>query len=354
MTANNGQQNGQKNSLPSSAASDRSHLDKEIKYIQNIDKVNLVSVEINSLVIEIQAFITSSQKQFEDKVQQELSKLLSVLRKTSKLAHQQNLAENKELEEELKVITSNLRIALEAVKVGGNFTLAKKLRQDAESALRKAEKSWKASFINCYQKFLHSASMPTKILTGLAIAFPLYLFVPTQLDNVLVSATNDLVRQGVLTNSAEERNQDTPVMYEKDFVDLTNLLMLSIISGAAGSIISILTRIDEYKNKDQNEEYEDSALPVIIGIIKPIIGAGFGVLVFAIIGSQILPVDLGNTNNEKRQDLRWLSFVAITFVAGFSERLVKDIISQTEEQFVPTRVDRRTRSIETTTEQQDT
>jgi hypothetical protein len=86
---------------------------------------------------------------------------------------------------------------------------------------------------------------------------------------------------------------------------------------------------------EPNGKYEDSLLPLIIGIVKPIVGGGFGVLVFATIGSQILPISLGHTNDEKRQDLRWLSFVAITFVAGFSERLVKDIVIQTEQQLVP-------------------
>jgi soluble cytochrome b562 len=349
MTANNGQLNGQKTS------SDRSNLDKEPKSIQKIEKSNLVAVEINSLVAEIQTLVISSQKQFEDKVQQELSKLLSVLRKASKLANQKNITENKQLEEELKVVTFNLKIAIEAIKRGNNFTLAKKLRQDAESVFRKAEKSWKAWFIDCYQNFLHSASMPTKILTGLAIALPLYVCIPTQLDDIFIGTTHNLVRQGILTDSLADRDIDAPTMYKKDFIDITNLFILSLISGASGSIISILTRIDEYKNKDENKEYEDSALPIVIGVIKPIVGAGFGVLVFAIIGSQILPISVGNTDNEKRQDLRWLSFVAITFVAGFSERLVKDIISQTEEQFTPMKVDRRTQVIESQSiaEQQD-
>jgi hypothetical protein len=347
MTTNNGQLNGQKTSL------DRSNLDRESKNIQEIDINNLVGLQINSLVAEIQVLVSSSQKPFEDKIQQELSKLLSVLRKASKLSNQKNIADKKELEEELKVVTLNLKIAIEAIKGGNNFTLAKKLRQDAESALRKAEKSWKAWFIDCYKNFLHSASMPTKILTGLAIALPLYVCVPNQLDDLLIGTTNNLVRQGVLTDSIEDRNTDTPVMYDKDFIDLSNLLIVSLISGAAGSIISILTRIDEYKNKDENEKYEDSILPIVIGVIKPIVGAGFGVFVFAIIGSQILPISLGNTDNQKRQDLRWLSFVAITFVAGFSERLVKDIISQTEEQFVSTRIDRRTEVINSIADKQD-
>jgi hypothetical protein len=257
------------------------------------------------------------------------------------------------LEAELKVITLNLSIAIAALKEGKNFLLAKKLRQDADSALRTVEKTWQSWIVDSYKKFLHSARMPTKILTGLMVALPLYICIPAQIADVLIGATDNLVEQGILTTSLENRNQDIPIMYDKDFVDLTNLFLLSIISGACGSIISILTRIDEYKNKDENEEYEDSILPIVIGIIKPIVGAGFGVLVFAIIASQILPISLGHTNDQKRQDLRWLSFVAITFVAGFSERLVKDIISQTEEQFIPTKIDERTQILLSTTEEEE-
>jgi hypothetical protein len=328
MTANNGHLNGLKaNSEP------------EAKQIQKSESSNLIALEINSLVAEIQALVVASQQQLEDKIQQELSKLLSVLRKAGKLANQKKLAEADHFEAELKVITLNLRIAIAALKQGKNFVLAKRLRQDAESALRKAEKTWQAGFVDVFKKFLHSASMPTKILAGLMIALPIYVCIPAQMAHILINATDNLVEQGVLTDSIEDRNEDVPIMYEKDFVDLTNLFLLSIVSGAAGSIISILTRIDEYKNKDENEQYEDSILPIVIGVIKPIVGAGFGVLVFAVIGSQILPISLGHTNDQKRQDLRWLSFVAITFVAGFSERLVKDIISQTEDQFAPIRTE---------------
>lgn len=128
------------------------------------------------------------------------------------------------------------------------------------------------------------------------------------------------------------------------------------------SILSILTRLDEYK--DENEKYEDSILPLIISIVKPIVGGGFGVLVFAAIGSQILPISLGHSNDQKRQDLRWLSFVAITFVAGFSERLVKDIVSQTEQKFIltnqsvekletSTKFDRNTQEVELTLKDPD-
>ncbi|MGL5875779.1 MAG: hypothetical protein ACRC2R_26035 [Xenococcaceae cyanobacterium] len=355
MTANNGQLNGQK------AGSDRPSLDKEQKYIENID-INPIDRQINSLVLEIQALVISSQKQFEDKIQKELSKLLSVLRKASKLANQKDITQKKDLEAEVKVLILNLKIAIEAIKEGGNLLLAKKLRQDAEFAIRKLENSRKAFFINCYENFLYSAAVPTKILAGLIIALPLYVFIPTQVHAALIGATATLVEQGILHDSIEERNNDTPTMYKQDFIDLSNLLILSIISGATGSILSILTRLDEYK--DDNEKYEDSILPLIISIVKPIVGGGFGVLVFAAIGSQILPISLGHTNDLKRQDLRWLSFVAITFVAGFSERLVKDIVSQTEQKFIltnqsvekletSTKFDRNTQEVELTLKDPD-
>lgn len=347
MAANNSHKNGQ------NASSKRLNLDQQPKIIQKAEISNQVALEINSLVAEIQSLVAASQQQLEDKIQQELSKLLSALRKAGRLANQKNFAEAETLEAELKVITLNLSIAIAALKEGKNFLLAKKLRQDADSALRTVEKTWQSWIVDSYKKFLHSARMPTKILTGLMVALPLYICIPAQIADVLIGATDNLVEQGILTTSLENRNKDIPIMYDKDFVDLTNLFLLSIISGACGSIISILTRIDEYKNKDENEEYEDSILPIVIGIIKPIVGAGFGVLVFAIIASQILPISLGHTNDQKRQDLRWLSFVAITFVAGFSERLVKDIISQTEEQFIPTKIDERTQILLSTTEEEE-
>jgi hypothetical protein len=167
MTANNGQINGQK------ASSDRSNLDKEPKDLQTIG-VNLIDREINSLVAEIQTLVASSTKQFENKIQKELSKLLSVSRKASKLANQKETFEKQDREAELKIVTLNLKIAIDAIKQGGNLLLAKKLRQDAEFALRRFDNSWKASFLNCgspnimglnvrYIHFRYKPRAPTKV-----------------------------------------------------------------------------------------------------------------------------------------------------------------------------------------------
>jgi hypothetical protein len=82
MTANNGHLNGLK------ASSERLNLDQQPQNIQQVEVSNLITLEINSLVGEIQAVAIASHQQLEDKIQQELSKLLSVLRKAGKLANQ--------------------------------------------------------------------------------------------------------------------------------------------------------------------------------------------------------------------------------------------------------------------------
>ncbi|NJL53413.1 MAG: hypothetical protein HC930_16840 [Hydrococcus sp. SU_1_0] len=80
MTANNSHLNGQ-NTSP-----ERLNLDQQPKNIQKVEIRNQIALEINSLVTEIQFLVVTSHQQLEDKIQQELSKLLSALRKAAKLA----------------------------------------------------------------------------------------------------------------------------------------------------------------------------------------------------------------------------------------------------------------------------
>ncbi|MBD2255016.1 hypothetical protein [Nostoc parmelioides] len=89
-------------------------------------------------------------------------------------------------------------------------------------------------------------------------------------------------------------------------------------------IISILTRIEEYQNKD----YDDSILPIVIGACKPLIGASFGILLFTISSSTISPIQLAQ--NATTDETKGFTFFSLAFIVGFSERFAKDIISRTE------------------------
>lgn len=118
-----------------------------------------------------------------------------------------------------------------------------------------------------------------------------------------------------------------------EYDEASILILLTFVSGATGSVISILSRVSDY----HGDEYGDSALPFYIGLFKPVIGGAFGVFIFAILASGLIQVSNPlNTRDNLDSSInidKWLFFIGISFVGGFSERLAKDIISVTEDHF---------------------
>jgi hypothetical protein len=179
---------------------------------------------------------------------------------------------------------------------------------------------------------LQSTSIPVKVLLGLAIALPIYVGLPWSLLSTLSNAKHKLIEWKIVSESISVRNTDTPGIYIEDFNEAVSLVTLSMVAGATGSIISILTRLDEYSDQKLRQRYEGYLSPVFVGLFKPIVGGAFGVFVFAVTSSQLLPmVSLTNPTTRTRTDIKWLTVLSITFVTGFSERLAKDLIRQTED-----------------------
>ncbi len=118
---------------------------------------------------------------------------------------------------------------------------------------------------------------------------------------------------------------------EKEKSELALITILVVSSGVLGSIVSILTRIenidqiqDSYLKKHKEP---DPLLPMFLGAFKPIIGASFGLLFFAFINSGIISIP-SIAEAEDYQDEFF--FCSVAFLVGFSERLAKDIISKAE------------------------
>lgn len=100
-------------------------------------------------------------------------------------------------------------------------------------------------------------------------------------------------------------------------------IVLVISAGTLGSIVSILIRIEEFQDKT----YIDPLVPFLIGAFKPIIGAAFGLLFFALISSEIIIIKpiANQTDNSKG-----FFVFAVAFVVGFSERLARDTLVRAE------------------------
>ena len=103
-------------------------------------------------------------------------------------------------------------------------------------------------------------------------------------------------------------------------LDLDDFILFGII-GAAGSVVSITVRIDEF-----NRWPPDPSILFFTGLFKPIIGFFFAIFVVLVLNSGIVQIGLV----EERQAY---FFLAISFIAGFSERFARDIASQTESFF---------------------
>ncbi|HEY9657780.1 MAG TPA: hypothetical protein V6C65_04890 [Allocoleopsis sp.] len=114
-----------------------------------------------------------------------------------------------------------------------------------------------------------------------------------------------------------------------EYDEAAALIILAFITGATGSIVSILTRIEQY----QNQDFEDTKLPFYIGLVKPIIGGTFGILLFVTLASGFIPISIQSRNIDAAgiSIEKWLTVMTVAFVAGFSERFAKDIVGRAEQ-----------------------
>jgi DNA-binding XRE family transcriptional regulator len=100
-----------------------------------------------------------------------------------------------------------------------------------------------------------------------------------------------------------------------------DLVLITVLSGGWGSVISIATRLSNFESKFY--DINDHRILFLTGFFKPIIGVIFAIFVSAVIMSGFLPIAVPETNQK-------YFFAVIGFISGFSERFAKDIISKTK------------------------
>jgi hypothetical protein len=98
-------------------------------------------------------------------------------------------------------------------------------------------------------------------------------------------------------------------------------------AGGLGSIVSILTRIPSFAALAGT----DRRLLWMIGAMRPVIGIAFALFIFAVLQAQILPFNFPDGPQAN------FEFVALAFIAGFSERLSRGVISTVEGRFIGTK-----------------
>jgi hypothetical protein len=170
---------------------------------------------------------------------------------------------------------------------GGNpkLTFAKNLRKSLQRYLH-------VPFWRVASQFLVSRSPATSVIAGLLVVFfitlPLYL----------------IYLPGFLATS--------PAIFGID----SQRLVLVGVAGALGSIVSIMVRLKDFV---VSTRINDPMQFFFTGCFKPVVGAAFAIFAYALISSELIPIRLPDPNNES------FFFLAISFIAGFSERFGKDI-----------------------------
>lgn len=300
----------------------KSFLSDEDKFRHSIEK-SLLTFEF------------SSNSMLKMTVQEEMSKLIAILTKVERYLIIADSNKNQTRKQELEVIRLTLTCAINLLQQSPEkLLLAKKLRQDAEFTIREFTNPVIGRLINAFKYVLYESTTPGKLLFGLGLAIPLYLMVPhLPYKKIIVQPLiAPILAENVYNPSSTPTSniQKIPAITQYDVDRTIALLVLVAMAGSLGSVVSILTRIKEY----ENEKYTDTLLPVLIGAFKPLIGGVFGIFLFTLLCSGFLPLQI--KNDDSRPINEWYALFAIAFVAGFSERLVKDIISQTEKKVVAT------------------
>ena len=142
-------------------------------------------------------------------------------------------------------------------------------------------------------------SSPTAVVvTGLGVLFYFLLFPALLLSSSLNAVIADYLKVG------------PPI-----------LLLIGIV-GALGSIVSIMIRVRVFRYAQSRDPWPF----FFFGLFKPIVGAVFALFIFAAMNAALIP---GFTVPQEPAQPEWF-FVAIAFLAGFSERFAGDVVGGME------------------------
>jgi hypothetical protein len=100
-------------------------------------------------------------------------------------------------------------------------------------------------------------------------------------------------------------------------------LLITLVSGGLGATVSVMNRSSSGKLK--LDYHAGWVLTSISGFFRPILGAIFGLAVYVFLNAGLAQIGLPDATGNDAKHVFF--FAAIAFLAGFSERLTKDVLS---------------------------
>ncbi|REJ45704.1 MAG: hypothetical protein DWQ53_13245 [Microcystis flos-aquae DF17] len=292
-------------------------LDDLINEIKARDEVIKLNKRIDILLGKTQEQVAGFPPELDREVQGELAKLIKILGIAQ--VKLMNISKPCDIMQVKSVVDAG-EIAIKSLTGKPNIILAQKLRYAAKTGLRKIQMGFWNGLADFRDNLLHSIKIPTKVLIGLVLALPLNWGIMNS------PPVKDLLMPlPPISNSSNQNTEDRDGNFR--------LLILIWMTGTLGGAVSILTRLQDFDNP-KNQKYDDDLLPLSIGLTKPILGGSFAFFILLILNSSISPLQIRTDNGNKGNDTYLYGLLTMAFVAGFSERLIPDLISQVEKKVI--------------------
>jgi hypothetical protein len=288
-------------------------LDDLINEIKARDEVIKLNQRIDILLGKTKEQVAGFPPELDREVQGELAKLIIILG----IAQVELINSSKAWDiMQVKSVVDAGEIAIKSLTGQPNIILAQKLRYAAETGLRKTQMGFWNGLADFRDNLFHSIKIPTKVLIGLVLALPLNWGIMNS------PPVKDLLMPlPPISNSSNQNTEDKDGNFR--------LLILILMTGTLGGAVSLLTRLQDFDNP-KNQKYDDDFLPLSIGLTKPILGGSFAFFILLILNSSISPLQIRTDNGNKGNDTYLYGLLTMAFVAGFSERLIPDLINQVE------------------------
>jgi hypothetical protein len=311
------------------------NLDDLINEIKARDEGIKLNQRIDILLEKTKEQVAGFPPELDREVQGELAKLIKILGIAQ--VELMNISKPCDIMQ-VKVVVDAGEIAIKSLTDQPNIRLAQKLRYAAKTGLRKIQNGSRFIFANFRDNLFHSFRIPTKVLIGLALAFPVNWFIMKfspvnellSLPPVIKKSSSQSTQGKNSQNTQRKNSQNTQRKNSSNREDgVITIIRLMWITGTLGGGVSLLARLQDFDNP-KNQKYDDDFLPFAIGLTKPILGGSFAFFILLILNSNIFPIEIRPSTKGTGDDTYLYGLLAMAFVAGFSERLVPDLISQVE------------------------